>query len=99
MSELSRNDGVQWSREVEGLSIVANQVKRAVSLALDLFLTREDSDDWLVIDRSLFIATGGWPRRRLMKMNLGAPHADLACGDFQVTGPAAYNGGSVFVPR
>lgn len=57
MSELPREDGVQWSREVEGLSIAADQVKSAVSLALDLFLTREDSDDWLVIDRSLLIAT------------------------------------------
>jgi hypothetical protein len=57
MPERSKKNGVQWSQQVEELSILADKVKSAVSLALDLFLTRDDSDDWLVIDRSLLIAT------------------------------------------
>src|SRR4029077_5970434 len=57
MPELSKGNGVEWSRQLERLTVLADEVKNASSSALDLFLTREDSDDWLMIDRSMLIAT------------------------------------------
>ena len=50
-------NAVQWSRQIEKLTALADEVKSATSSALDLFLNREDSDGWLMVERSLLIAT------------------------------------------
>ena len=50
-------NAVQWSRQIEKLTALADEAKSATSSALDLFLNREDSDDWLMVERSLLIAT------------------------------------------
>jgi hypothetical protein len=57
MPKPSKNNAVPGNRQLEELSLLAGKVTSAVSLTLELFAKREDSDDWLMIDRSLLIAT------------------------------------------
>ena len=57
MPERRHDDAVQWRSQLETLAALAEEVKKTTSSALALFVTRDDSDDWLVIDRALLIAT------------------------------------------
>jgi hypothetical protein len=57
MAEISNQDTAQWEALVQALTGIADEAKNATSSALAIFLAREDPEDWLIIDRSLLIAT------------------------------------------
>lgn len=57
MAEISNEEPARWEGLVEKLTGVADAAKNATSVALAVFLTREEADDWVIIDRSLLIAT------------------------------------------
>jgi hypothetical protein len=46
-----------WNEQLERLTALAEETRNTTSSALGLFLSHEDLDDWLMIDRALLIAT------------------------------------------
>jgi hypothetical protein len=46
-----------WNEQLERLTGLADEIKNTTLSALGLFLSHEDLDDWLMIERSLLIAT------------------------------------------
>ena len=46
-----------WNEQVERLTALADEIKNATLSGLGLFVGHEDLDDWLMIERSLLIAT------------------------------------------
>lgn len=46
-----------WNEQLERLTALADEIKNTTLFGLGLFLSHEDIDDWLMIERSLLIAT------------------------------------------
>jgi hypothetical protein len=74
MAEISNEDTVRWEGLVERLTGIADEAKNATSTALAAFLTREVAADWLIIDRSLLIATAVRDSMQRIYSNVENPH-------------------------
>jgi len=74
MAEISNEDMIRWEGLIERLTAIANETKNAASAALDVFLARQDADDWLIIDRSLLIATAVRDSMKHAYLKVENPH-------------------------